>query len=120
MMFAFTSLSRPRSRLVARFCVFAVSLGSVFVTGYLPGSGKPLIPIYLACVVCICGAVAYSLSRQRPRVFVAGLAASAVASGVVAVLGPDTAAVAMYCEVAFTAGFGLPVWESGVLVGADS
>jgi signal transduction histidine kinase len=118
MMFAFTPLSRPRTRLVARVCVFAVSLGSVLATGYLPGSGKPWIPVYLACVVCVCGAVAYSLPHRRRRVFVAGLAASAIASGVVAVLGPDTAAVAMYCEVAFTAGFELPVWESGVLAGA--
>jgi len=106
------------SHVVERCVVYALALGSIPVTGYLPGSGKPWLLAYSVWVVCAAGAVAFSLPKAPRWVFVAGLITSATAAGLMVTVDTGFFGLIMYCEAAFTAGFRFSLKKSGVLVGA--
>jgi signal transduction histidine kinase len=113
------ALTRQPSHLIERGLLYAVALVSVPILGVYPG-GDPAWPlIYAICLVCVAGAVAYSLPAAPRRVFLAGLFTVLATATLAAAADFGYFAIIIYCEAAFTMGFRLSIRLSGAILAAS-
>ncbi|HEV7976008.1 sensor histidine kinase [Amycolatopsis sp.] len=113
------ALTRQPSHLIERGLLYAVALVSVPFTGYYPG-GDPVWPLmYAIFLVCVAGAVAYSLPSAPRWVFLAGLLTVVTVSAVSSAVGFSYFTIIIYCEAAFTIGFRLTLRQSGAILSAS-
>lgn len=112
------ALTRQPSHLIERGLLYAVALASVPFTGYYPGGDAAWPLMYAICLVCVAGAVAYSLPSAPQWVFLAGLLTVVAVAGVSSAVGFSYFTIIVYCEAAFTMGFRLTLRQSGAILGA--
>jgi signal transduction histidine kinase len=104
--------------LIERWLIYAVALATVPITGYIPGGDAAWPLMYAICVVCVLGAVTYSLPCTPRWVFLAGLFTVVTVAGLASATGFGYFTIIVYCEAAFTMSFVLTVLQSGAVLGA--